>query len=133
MLPEESKFKKGEPLYADDLLNMLRELVRLDKMVGVSPIKLVKAGGGVTIACERTIYPGLRIGKADSDIAALSSATPGSGTVTIWRKKSDGSYEASSDTVTAYNFSSAAVTAAAFIFLIMSEWGDWLVVFESCG
>jgi hypothetical protein len=132
MLPEESKFTKGEPLYADDLLQLMREVKRLSRMVAVAPLRLQGSEGGFVLSCERTIYPGLKVGKADSDIAALSSATPGSGTVSVWHKKADGSYEDSGEDVTAYNFGNAAVTASVFIFMSMSEQGDWLVIFEPC-
>lgn len=132
MLPEESHFRSGEPVYADDLLNILRELVRLGRIIGVSPIKIVGSGSGFQISLDRTIYPGLRVGKADSGISALSGTTPGSGTVSIWKRNTDGTSSDSGEDVTAYNWSSAGVAMGAYIFLGMSEQGEWLVIFESC-
>lgn len=70
------------------------------------------------------------VGKAGSDIPALSGATPGSGSVTIWIF--DGSdFVTTSMTVTAYNLSASAVTAATFLQLKWA-YSMWLVDFESC-
>lgn len=74
--------------------------------------------------------PGSMVAKnGGSTIAALSSSTPGSGTVTGYTF--NGSTVASSDTVTAYNMGSATVAANAWLILSYVG-GYWFIVAEMC-
>lgn len=70
------------------------------------------------------------IGKAGSDIAALSSETPGSGTVTAWYNNA-GTFAATTFTFTGYNFSASVITASKYTVYNLVN-GIWVAVFESC-
>jgi hypothetical protein len=72
------------------------------------------------------------VGKADSTIAALSSATPGSGDVSIWYQTGgSGAWVDSTINITGLNFSGASVPTAKFLQLKLVG-KDWLIDFESC-
>jgi hypothetical protein len=72
------------------------------------------------------------VGKADSTIAALSSDTPGSGTVSVWYQTGgSGAWVDSTINITGLNFSGASVPTAKFLQLKLVG-KDWLIDFESC-
>lgn len=78
---------------------------------------------------------GKLIGKADATIAALSGATAGSGTVSIWGFLSPGSsvLEDTGRNVTAYNIGSASIEANVFLQLLPEQLsGRWLIDFQDC-
>lgn len=70
------------------------------------------------------------IGKAGSDIAALSSETPGSGTVTAWYRNGS-AFAATTFTFTGFNFSASAITSGKYVAYKLVN-GIWVAVFESC-
>lgn len=82
-----------------------------------------------------TMYFGGHIGLADAAIAATAAAatTISSGTVSIWKFTGTNTVADTSLNVTAYNFSTVAVSTSRWLHLkrhIMS--GKWLIDFESC-
>lgn len=66
-----------------------------------------------------------------SPIAALTSTTPGSGTVTLYAINDSGVLESLSETVTAYNIASGEVAADTWIQIKLCA-GKWVIDFESC-
>lgn len=70
------------------------------------------------------------IGKAGSDIAALSSETPGYGTVTAWYNNA-GTFAETTFTFTGYNFSTSVITASKYTVYNLVN-GIWVAVFEGC-
>lgn len=72
------------------------------------------------------------IGKPDANIAAISSDVPGSGTVSVYYlDPADGKLKDSGMDVTGRNLAPQAVTAAAYIRLVLVD-GFWMVTWEAC-
>lgn len=72
------------------------------------------------------------VGKADSNIAAIASDVPGSGTVSIYYlDPADGKLKDSGMDVTGRNLAPQAVTAGAYIRLVQVD-GFWMVTWEAC-
>lgn len=69
-------------------------------------------------------------GKADSNIAAISTDTPTSGTVSVYYFGGT-SYADTTQNVTAYNKSAAEVTASKHLTMVWVN-GIWEIIFESC-
>ena len=84
---------------------------------------------------SRRHFTRLAMAKAPAGgIAASSSTTPGSGTITFWRINDSGYYESTGATETAYNLSRAgAVAASAMIVVGLEIFSQrWIVIWEDC-
>jgi len=88
-----------------------------------------------TVGSGRRSYKPSRnyICKTGSAIAAISTDTPGSGTVTIYRINSSGVLVTTGRTITAYNISGVEVAAATYI-QVKEELGSckFIVDMEAC-
>jgi hypothetical protein len=72
----------------------------------------------------------LQEGTTSGTITARSGATPGSGSVVLDSLDASGNFAATSNTVTAYNFSATAINTGKHVFLL--SWGGklWVVTAE---
>jgi hypothetical protein len=112
---------------SDDALQQLRadhERLRLEVQQLQHQVRALSAGDDVGE---------LEIGKTDgSGISALSGTTPGSGTVTLYRKPAGETDLVSTGyTVTCYNMAGA-VDASEWVAMIRDRFGRFWVVVEKC-
>lgn len=79
------------------------------------------------------VYPrALLVAKAPSGVPAIAAGAPGSATVNIYERDSEGVAVDTGRTETAVNYSATAVAADVFLFLERNTDGDWLVTWEDC-
>lgn len=110
---------------------LITRVNQLCKLAGDQSINVTWLAGVPTLTFVGEHIEGHLVGKAGSEIDALSGSTPGYGTVTVWTW-SGSSLTATSETVTAYNLASSPVAAGVFLQLKKYR-GKWLIDFEDCG
>lgn len=124
--------RAGDRFGASDFTRIHRTINALSGLTATPPLRVISGPFGPILTFDQ---PRVKlIGKPDADIAANTGVAPGSGTVSVWRKKSNGELADTGENQTVYNLASSAMTAGAFITAWYSvDDGCWYGDFEDCG
>jgi hypothetical protein len=122
------KYEKGDALHANTVNTLVDEARKLNRVRTGSGLSARMGRGGLAMdAVFPTIVKIAKVG--GSAIPARSSLTLGSGNVTLYDFAHSAIEEGEVDT--AYNLSSTAITANAYVMLVDVD-GRWVVAWEDC-
>ncbi len=133
--------KKLEPLVYEDVVanglsvDWLNELMTALNASAItvdatSGMEMSSSSGGSVIRYNGTLAGSQLAKNGGSTIGARSGTTPGSGTVTLYQLVGT-TLTSTTVTVTAYNLSTTAIAANAYLVLTKVD-GKWIAVWEDC-